>query len=99
VVLLPNAGGKVELADLMGELARRALNEIHVEAGFKLNGSLVAAGVVDELLVYLAPSLIGESGQGMFNLPAIDDLAQRRRLVWRDVQRVGADLRLVARLA
>jgi len=99
VVVLPNAGGKVELADLMRELARRALNEIHVEAGFKLNGSLVAAGVVDELLVYLAPSLIGESGQGMFNLPALDDLAQRRRLVWRDVQRVGGELRLVARLA
>jgi len=97
VVVLPNATGKVELTDLMRELARRELNEIHVEAGFKLNGSLVAAGVVDELLVYLAPSLIGESGQGMFNLPALDDLAQRRRLVWRDVQRIGQDLRVVAR--
>jgi diaminohydroxyphosphoribosylaminopyrimidine deaminase/5-amino-6-(5-phosphoribosylamino)uracil reductase len=98
VVLLPNSSGKVELTDLMRELARRELNEIHVEAGFKLNGSLVAAGVVDELLVYLAPSLIGESGAGMFNLPALDDLAQRRRLVWRDVLRCGADLRVVARL-
>jgi diaminohydroxyphosphoribosylaminopyrimidine deaminase/5-amino-6-(5-phosphoribosylamino)uracil reductase len=99
VVLLPNATGKVELTDLMRELARRELNEIHVEAGFKLNGSLVAAGLVDELLVYLAPSLIGESGQGMFNLPVLDDLAQRRRLIWRDVQRIGADLRVVARFA
>jgi diaminohydroxyphosphoribosylaminopyrimidine deaminase/5-amino-6-(5-phosphoribosylamino)uracil reductase len=99
VVLLPNSTGKVELTDLMRELARRELNEIHVEAGFKLNGSLVAAGVVDELLVYLAPSLIGESGSGMFNLPALDDLAQRRRLVWRDVQRIGPDLRVVAGLA
>ena len=97
VVVLPNATGKVELTDLIRELARRELNEIHVEAGFKLNGSLVAAGVVDELLVYLAPSLIGESGQGMFNLPALDDLARRRRLVWRDVQRIGEDLRVVAR--
>jgi diaminohydroxyphosphoribosylaminopyrimidine deaminase/5-amino-6-(5-phosphoribosylamino)uracil reductase len=99
VVVLPNDSGKVELADLMRELARRELNEIHVEAGFKLNGSLVAAGIVDELLVYLAPSLIGESGQGMFNLPAIDDLAQRRRLAWRDVQRLGGDLRVIARFA
>lgn len=97
VVVLPNSTGKVELADLVRELARRELNEIHVEAGYKLNGSLVAAGVVDELLVYLAPSLIGESGSGMFNLPALDDLAQRRRLVWRDVLRVGEDLRVVAR--
>ncbi|HET9042055.1 MAG TPA: bifunctional diaminohydroxyphosphoribosylaminopyrimidine deaminase/5-amino-6-(5-phosphoribosylamino)uracil reductase RibD [Burkholderiales bacterium] len=99
VVVLPNSTGKVELADLMRELARRELNEIHVEAGYKLNGSLVAAGVVDELLVYLAPSLIGESGSGMFNLPALDDLAQRRRLIWRDVLRVGEDLRVVARFA
>ena len=98
-MVLPNAAGKVELTELMRELARRELNEIHVEAGFKLNGSLVAAGVVDELLVYLAPSLIGESGQGMFNLPALDDLAQRRRLVWRDVQRLGDDLRVIARFA
>lgn len=99
VVVLPNAAGKVELAELMQELARRGLNEIHVEGGFKLNGSLIAAGVVDELLVYLAPSLIGESGPGMFNLPAIDDLGERRRLVLRDVQRIGEDLRIVARLA
>jgi diaminohydroxyphosphoribosylaminopyrimidine deaminase/5-amino-6-(5-phosphoribosylamino)uracil reductase len=99
VVVLPNAAGKVELGDLTRELARRDLNEIHVEGGFKLNGSLVAAGVVDELLVYLAPSLIGESAQGMFNLPALEDLTRQRRLVWRDVQRVGEDLRVIARFA
>ncbi|MFO1362065.1 MAG: bifunctional diaminohydroxyphosphoribosylaminopyrimidine deaminase/5-amino-6-(5-phosphoribosylamino)uracil reductase RibD [Burkholderiales bacterium] len=99
VVVLPDAAGKVDLNELVRELARRALNEIHVEAGFKLNGSLVAAGVVDELLAYLAPSLIGESGRGMFNLPAIGDLAERRRLVVRAVERVGEDLRIVARFA
>jgi diaminohydroxyphosphoribosylaminopyrimidine deaminase/5-amino-6-(5-phosphoribosylamino)uracil reductase len=97
VVVLPNDAGKVDLGALARELGRRALNEIHVEAGFKLNGSLVAAGVVDELLVYLAPSLIGEGGRGMFDLPAIDDLARARRLAWRDVLRVGDDLRLLAR--
>jgi diaminohydroxyphosphoribosylaminopyrimidine deaminase/5-amino-6-(5-phosphoribosylamino)uracil reductase len=97
VVVLPNAAGKVDLVELARELGRRALNEIHVEAGFKLNGSLVAAGIVDELLVYLAPSLIGETGRGMFDLPAVDDLARARRLVWRDVLRVGEDLRLLAR--
>ena len=64
VLVLPNAAGKVDLAALVRELARRELNEVHVEAGVKLNGSLVAAGVVDELLVYLAPSLIGETGRG-----------------------------------
>jgi diaminohydroxyphosphoribosylaminopyrimidine deaminase/5-amino-6-(5-phosphoribosylamino)uracil reductase len=99
VAVLPDAAGKTALGEVMRELARRELNEVHVEAGFKLNGSLVAAGFVDELVVYLAPSLIGESGQGMFNLPAIDDLAQRRRLAWRDIQRLGDDLRIVARFA
>jgi len=98
VLMLPNAAGKVELAGLMTELARRGLNEVHVEAGFKLNGSLVAAGVVDELVVYLAPSLIGESGRGMLNLPELADLAGRRQLAIRDVRRVGDDVRIVARL-
>jgi diaminohydroxyphosphoribosylaminopyrimidine deaminase/5-amino-6-(5-phosphoribosylamino)uracil reductase len=99
VVVLPDAAGKTALGAVMRELARRELNEIHVEAGSKLNGSLVAAGVVDELLVYLAPSLLGEGAQGMFHLPVVADLAQRRRLVWRDVQRLGEELRVVARFA
>jgi diaminohydroxyphosphoribosylaminopyrimidine deaminase/5-amino-6-(5-phosphoribosylamino)uracil reductase len=99
VVVLPDAAGKVELAELMRELARRELNEIHVEAGVKLNGSLVAAGVVDELLVYLAPSLLGDGGSGMFNMPSIARLDQQLRLRLVDVQRIGADVRVVARFA
>ena len=98
VVVLPNASGKVELSDLMRELGRRQLNEVHVEAGFKLNGSLLRAGLVDELLVYLAPSVIGASPNGMFNLPALDDLAQQRRLEFQDVARIGPDVRLIARV-
>jgi diaminohydroxyphosphoribosylaminopyrimidine deaminase / 5-amino-6-(5-phosphoribosylamino)uracil reductase len=98
VIVMPNATGKVDLAALMVELARRELNEVHVEAGTKLNGSLVAAGVVDELLVYLAPSLIGDSGRGMFNLPAPASLAERTRLAVRDVTRIGDDVRVIARL-
>jgi diaminohydroxyphosphoribosylaminopyrimidine deaminase/5-amino-6-(5-phosphoribosylamino)uracil reductase len=94
VVVLPNASGKVELADLVHELGRRALNEVHVEAGFKLNGSLVAAGVVDELLVYLAPKVLGETGRGMFNLPATERLADARRLKVMDFARLGDDVRL-----
>jgi len=97
VVVLPNAAGKVDLAALARELARRELNEVHVEAGVKLNGSLVAAGVVDELLVYLAPSLIGETGQGMFNLSRIETLAERLPLRLVDIERVGDDLRVRAR--
>ena len=97
-VLVPNERGKVELFKLMEELARRELNEIHVEAGTRLNGSLLQAGVVDELLVYLAPSVIGDSGRGMFDLPELTELAQSTSLEIREVERVGGDLRILARL-
>jgi diaminohydroxyphosphoribosylaminopyrimidine deaminase/5-amino-6-(5-phosphoribosylamino)uracil reductase len=97
VVELPNESGKVDLPLLMRELARRGINELHVEAGFKLNGSLVRDGLVDELLVYLAPMLIGEA-QGMVQMPALSDLAQAQRLAFREVTQVGEDVRILARL-
>jgi diaminohydroxyphosphoribosylaminopyrimidine deaminase/5-amino-6-(5-phosphoribosylamino)uracil reductase len=98
VVIIPNERSKVELFKLMEELARRELNEIHVEAGTKLNGSLLQAGVVDELLVYLAPSVIGDPGRGMFHLPEITELSQASALKIREVERIGADLRILARI-
>lgn len=97
VLLLPDAGAKVDLTALLEELGRRGVNEVHVEAGFKLNGSLLGAGLVDELLLYLAPCLIGDAARGMFNLPALDSLDGKRRLAIRDVRMVGPDLRLLAR--
>lgn len=98
VIVVPNDAGKVELGALMRELARRGVNEVHVEAGVKLNGSLFAAGLVDELLVYLAPSLIGDSGRGMFHLPPLAGLEHAPRLEIRDVERVGEDVRVIARV-
>ncbi len=97
-VIIPNERGKVELYRLAEELARRELNEIHVEAGTRLNGSLLQAGVVDELLVYLAPRIIGDSGRGMFGLPELTELSQTAALEIREVERVGEDLRILARL-
>jgi diaminohydroxyphosphoribosylaminopyrimidine deaminase/5-amino-6-(5-phosphoribosylamino)uracil reductase len=97
-IIIPNDHGKVELFRLMEELGRRELNELHVEAGTKLNGSLLQAGVVDELLVYLAPSVIGDSGRGMFHLPEITELSRASALKIRDIERVGADLRILARI-
>ena len=69
-----------------------------MEAGTKLNGSLLRAGVVDELLVYLAPRVIGDSGRGMFHLPELTDLSQTTALKIREVERIGEDLRIVARV-
>ncbi|OGA54279.1 MAG: riboflavin biosynthesis protein RibD [Betaproteobacteria bacterium RIFCSPLOWO2_12_FULL_62_13] len=98
VVVLPNVAGKVELGALMQELARRGINEVHVEAGHKLNGSLLREGLVDELLVYLAPHLIGNAARGMFDLPELQDLAGRRELKIHDLRMVDQDVRVIARI-
>jgi diaminohydroxyphosphoribosylaminopyrimidine deaminase/5-amino-6-(5-phosphoribosylamino)uracil reductase len=97
-IIIPNDRGKVELFKLTEELARRELNEIHVEGGTRLNGSLLQAGVVDELLVYLAPRVIGDSGRGMLSLPELTELSQATALEIREVERVGADMRVIARI-
>ena len=98
VVVLPDARGKVDLHALMTELGARQMNEIHVEAGYKLNGSLLRENLVDELVVYLAPSVLGDSARGMFHLPSLDDLGLRRRLEVHDVRRIGPDVRIMARV-
>ncbi len=98
VVRIANAQGKVDLPAMLAELGRRGINELHVEAGTKLNGSLVREGCVDELLVYLAPSLLGDAAQGMASLAAMTSLDERVSLTFRSVERVGADLRILARL-
>lgn len=99
VVVLPNASGKVELPRMLEELGRRGINELHVEAGFRLNGSLVREGCVDEFLLYLNPSFLGDGAQGMLDLAPVASLEQRLRLWLRSVDRVGDDLRILARPA
>ncbi len=99
LVVLPNAQGKVELPRMLEELARRGINELHVEAGFKLNGSLVREGCVDEFLVYLNPSFLGDGAQGMLDLPAFASLQDRLRLRIVSLERLGGDVRIVARPA
>jgi diaminohydroxyphosphoribosylaminopyrimidine deaminase/5-amino-6-(5-phosphoribosylamino)uracil reductase len=96
VIMLPNAGGKVDLPALMLELGRREINELHVEAGSKLNGSMIREGCVDELLLYLAPCLIGDA-QGMFALPALQRLDQKYQLRFHEIQQIGEDIRVLAR--
>jgi len=98
VVLLPNEAGKVDLMRLMQMLASREVNEVHVEAGYRLNGSLLAEGLVDELVVYLAPHLLGDSARGMFSLPELQDLEGRRALKVSDVRMIEDDIRIIARV-
>jgi diaminohydroxyphosphoribosylaminopyrimidine deaminase / 5-amino-6-(5-phosphoribosylamino)uracil reductase len=97
VIYLPDAHGKVDLAAMMLDLGKREINELHVEAGFKLNGSLIRAGLVDELLVYTAPKLLGP-GMGVANLPALTALADAVQLDFKSAELVGEDLRIVARV-
>ncbi len=93
----PGSENKVDLAAMLQDLARREINEVHVEAGHKLNGSLVRAGLVDEFLVYLAPKLLG-AGQGMVNIGPLTELAQAVALEFRDTAQIGPDLRIQARI-
>jgi len=99
VIALPNAQGKVDLPRMLEVLAQRGVNELHVEAGFRLNGSLVREGCVDEFLLYLNPSFLGDAAQGMLDLPPLASLEARRRLRLLALERLGDDLRLLARPA
>lgn len=99
VVVLPNENQKVDLPRMLEELARRGVNELHVEAGFRLNGSLVREGCVDEFLLYLNPSFLGDGAQGMLDLPAVLSLEKRIRLSLLSIERLGEDLRILARPA
>ncbi|MEM5299482.1 bifunctional diaminohydroxyphosphoribosylaminopyrimidine deaminase/5-amino-6-(5-phosphoribosylamino)uracil reductase RibD [Burkholderia sp. JPY481] len=99
IVPLPNAFGKVDLPRMLSVLGERNVNELHVEAGYKLNGSLLREGCVDELLVYLAPSLLGMDSMSMFNLDSPDLLEDRVKLNFHTVERIGDDLRILARFA
>jgi diaminohydroxyphosphoribosylaminopyrimidine deaminase/5-amino-6-(5-phosphoribosylamino)uracil reductase len=98
VLVLPAEHGQIDLARLLHELGRRGLNEITVEAGKVLNGALLHAGVVDELVFYLAPMLFGDKARGMFGVPEIEEMNQRQELEIKDLRMVGRDVRIVARL-
>lgn len=84
---------------MLRDLAERGTNELHVEAGFKLNGSFLREGLVDELLLYLAPKLLGAGAMGMANFGPLQALTEAIPLQWHDVQPVGDDLRVLARIA
>ncbi len=96
VVTLAGPDGKVDLAALLAELARRGINELHVEAGSKLNGSLLRADCVDELLLYVAPMLLGDAVP-LATLPAAEAIDRGVALRFQSIERIGDDLRIIAR--
>ena len=96
VVYLPGIDGKVDLAAVLRDLGTREINDLHVEAGYKLNGSMISAGLVDEYLIYLAPKLLG-AGLGMAQLPPLAKLADAAPLQVLSTEMIGGDVRLRAR--
>jgi diaminohydroxyphosphoribosylaminopyrimidine deaminase/5-amino-6-(5-phosphoribosylamino)uracil reductase len=89
--------GKADLDEVLAKLAELEVNDVLVEAGHTLAGSLLAAGIVDELVIYQSPHIMGSQTQGMFDTPLWQDMSQRMRLETIDVRRVGADTRITAR--
>jgi diaminohydroxyphosphoribosylaminopyrimidine deaminase/5-amino-6-(5-phosphoribosylamino)uracil reductase len=98
VEVLPDGAGQVDLPAVMCDLAQHGINEVLVEAGSTLNGALLRAGLVDELLLYVAPQLLGDAARGIAQLGELTALEQRIDLTWQDVRQVGADLRILARV-
>ena len=100
VITVPDRDGRIDLRAMAAALGDRGFNELHVEAGARLNGALLAAGVVDELLLYLAPCLLGDPARGMFALRSpLANLVDRVPLRMRSVEPVGDDWRVLARVA
>jgi diaminohydroxyphosphoribosylaminopyrimidine deaminase/5-amino-6-(5-phosphoribosylamino)uracil reductase len=87
------------LKAVLERLAALEINDVWVEAGAGFNGALLEAELIDELIIYMAPRLLGDSARGMFALPALESLAQGQALVFEDIRQVGPDLRITARVS
>lgn len=92
------SGQHLDLAAVLSDLTARGINELHVEAGARLNAAFIAGDWVDEYLLYLAPKLVGP-GRGLAALPALERMADARTLTFHAVEQVGEDLRILARPA
>jgi diaminohydroxyphosphoribosylaminopyrimidine deaminase/5-amino-6-(5-phosphoribosylamino)uracil reductase len=99
VVTLPGQNGRLDLAAVMRYLGEQHMNEIHVEAGSTLCGALLQAGLVDELVIYLAPHLMGDAARGLFHLPGLERMEQRVKLNIKDIRAVGEDWRITATMS
>lgn len=97
LVHMPNSANKVDLADMLRDLAQREVNELHVESGHKLNGSFLREGLVDEVLMYVGPKLLGQ-GAGMSTFGPLSHLQDGIQLQFTSIEQLGEDLRVLARV-
>ena len=91
--------GKTDLAAIARELGAHGFNEVTVETGAKLNGSLLMAGVVDEIVLYVAPTILGDTARALFAIPELESLGAAMRLEIVDVRQIGPDVRITARVS
>ena len=96
VVTVPIKSGRLDLVAVLQHLGSLEINEVHVEAGAILSGALLQAGLVDELIIYMAPHLMGDVAHGLFSLPGLDSMADRIQLAITDIRAVGQDWRITA---
>lgn len=96
IIITKPDNDRVDLKQLMRQLAEREINDVMVEAGAVLNGALLAAGLIDELIIYMAPKLMGDGGRGLFHLPGLQTMANNIDLNIIDIRAVGNDWRITA---
>jgi len=94
--VLPARDGQLDLEAVLDELGRREINEVLFETGAVLAGAVLRAGLIDELIVYMAPHLMGDEARGLFHLPGLSRMDQRIPLEIRDIRAVGRDWRITA---
>jgi len=95
IITAPRAANGLDLVFILRDLAAREINEVWIESGARLGGAFLAQGLVDELIVYLAPVLLGHSARPLAELPELTKLNQAQHWQWQDVTRIGEDLRLI----
>jgi len=97
VVLMPECNGRVDLRAALRYLAEREINDVLLEAGSQLAGSALQAGLIDEMVIYMAPHLMGDGGKGLFHLPGLEQMQARIKLSISDIRAVGSDWRITAK--
>jgi len=98
IVTLPMHDGKLDLPAVLQYLGSLQINELHLEAGATLCGAMLQAGLVDELVIYMAPHLMGGAARGLFSLPGLEQMSERIKLSISDVRAVGDDWRITANI-
>jgi len=96
IICVAEANAQVDLDEVMNVLASKEINEVHVEAGSKLTGALLKKGLVDEIIVYMAPHIMGDEARGLFSLPGLSKMKDRLSLDVKDVRMIGKDMRITA---